>query len=67
MGGVALARALKRLSPQTPVIASSGGHCDAASEAELKRLGVKTILRKPYTTEKLLATLRAVLDGQPVG
>jgi CheY-like chemotaxis protein len=62
MDGVALARVLKRMSPLTPLIACSG-QCDAVREAQLKDAGVKLVLRKPYTRERLLAALRTVLEA----
>lgn len=66
MDGTALAHALRKMSPQTPVIAASGSQAESSREADLKELGVRTFLRKPYTTGKLLTVLRAVLDGETV-
>ena len=62
MDGVALARALRHMSPHIPVIACSG-QWDEAREAKLKQNGVKIFLRKPYNREKLLTALREVLDA----
>jgi PAS domain S-box-containing protein len=62
MDGVALARILKRMSPQTPVIACSG-QCEEVREGQLRDAGVKMFLRKPYTRGNLLNALRTVLDG----
>jgi CheY-like chemotaxis protein len=60
MGGVALARALKRLDPLVKIIVSTGqGQDDKV--AELNGLGVTYFLDKPYNTEKLLVTLREAL------
>jgi PAS domain S-box-containing protein len=62
MDGTGLARVLKRMSPLTPMIACSGQR-EEAHEAELKDLGVKVFLRKPYNTVELLTALRSVLDN----
>ncbi|MDB6123157.1 MAG: hypothetical protein JWQ71_2150 [Pedosphaera sp.] len=67
MEGVALIRALKRINPKTRIIASSGlthtpGQSDRAEE--LKALGVKTFLGKPYTAEKLLAAVHDLLSKE---
>ncbi len=62
MDGVALARALRRMSPHIPVIACSG-QWEETREAKLKESGVKIFLRKPYNREKLLTALRQVLDA----
>jgi PAS domain S-box-containing protein len=60
MEGIALIKALKKINPDVKIIASSGltqapGQVDRADE--LKVLGVKTFLNKPYTAEKLLTAV----------
>jgi PAS domain S-box-containing protein len=62
MDGVALARVLHRMRPETPLIACSG-QCDEAREAKLREAGVRMFLRKPYTRGSLMAALRTVLGG----
>ena len=62
MDGAAMMRVLKKLEPNIKVIATSGMDQDAKFE-ELKALGMKAFLSKPYTAEKILTTLRTVLDG----
>ncbi len=62
MDGPAMMRVLKKLEPNIKVIATSGMDQDAKFE-ELKALGMKAFLSKPYTAEKILTTLRTVLDG----
>ena len=60
--GVVLTRALKKMDPNVKVIASTG-QPEQSRLAELKALGVKGILRKPYNREKLLLKVQAVLRG----
>ena len=62
MDGAAMMRVLKKLEPGIKVIATSGIDQDAKVE-ELKSLGMKAFIAKPYTAEKILTTLREVLDG----
>ncbi len=63
MDGAALSRAIRKMSPQTPVIATTGGQCDAAREAELKSLGIKTVMKKPFTINQLLTAIRDALGS----
>ncbi|MEQ2007665.1 MAG: PAS domain S-box protein [Limisphaerales bacterium] len=68
MDGVQLIRAVHRLSPGLRVIASSGvlgmpGQKDRTDE--VRALGVKHILHKPYSVETFLRTVHAELH--PVG
>ena len=62
MDGKAVARALKEINPDVKIIASSGliteERIDTRSGAE-----VETFLKKPYTAEKLLKALAAVLSA----
>jgi CheY-like chemotaxis protein len=64
MDGVQFIRALHRLTPSMPVIASSGalgmpGQQDRTDEVHA--LGVKHILHKPYGVEVLLRTVHSEL------
>ncbi len=65
MDGIALVRALRKIDPAVRVIASSG-HFQKENMAVLNGLGVKVFLEKPYTADKLLRALRAVLEPVPV-
>jgi len=66
MDGVALVRALKKMKPDIPIIASTG-QVDQPGIAELRSLGVTRFLIKPYNAEKLLATVHDTLQGvEPV-
>lgn len=62
MDGTATIRALQRMNPKVRIIAASGlGTGHHAGESALE--GVSVFLNKPYTAEKLLKTLAAVLRG----
>jgi signal transduction histidine kinase/ActR/RegA family two-component response regulator len=61
MDGLKTIRALQNLNPQVRVLASSG-LVESAQEAELNRLGVKTVLVKPYSAEILLKTVAQALN-----
>jgi hypothetical protein len=62
MDGEVLVRAMKESCPQTPVIACSGwGQEDL--QAQLRALGVKTFLEKPYEAAELLAALHEYLNA----
>lgn len=60
MDGVTLVRALRRLRPQLPVIASTGQR-ERARLAELQALGVGAVLEKPYSADALLRLLHETL------
>ncbi len=63
MDGQATIRALRRLDPKAPIIATSGLKAEDKI-ADAAQLGVKTFLPKPYTAEKLLKTVAAVLKEE---
>jgi CheY-like chemotaxis protein len=67
MGGTALIRELRALSPGLRVISSTGLSAEQGAEQsdaeDLIRLGVRTRLPKPYTSDELLAALRRELDA----
>ena len=65
MDGITLTRSLKKLTPDVKVIVSSG-HVQKESQEALAALGVKVILEKPYTAEKLLRSVKNALAGTPV-
>jgi PAS domain S-box-containing protein len=60
MNGVALVRALQKMKPGIPVIASTGLG-EKAHLAELKEMGIETVLKKPYNADTLLHTIHGVL------
>lgn len=62
MDGAATIRALRKLNPTLPVIAASG-LTTSEQTAEISNQNVNAFLQKPYTAEKLLTTVAAVLSG----
>jgi len=57
MDGVTLIRVLRKINPDLPIIISTGIASNSArggSNREIESLGVKTILKKPYTAETVL-------------
>ena len=62
LDGTKLTRALKRINSNVSIIAATG-QSDDARNSELKQLGVKAILQKPYRTEKLLAALHETIHN----
>jgi PAS domain S-box-containing protein len=67
MDGVALSRALRALSPSTPIVVSSGGLFGKAGTEALHAfadLGISHVLHKPHTAEVLLRHLEDVLHSQ---
>jgi DNA-binding response OmpR family regulator len=68
MDGVALARALRKMRSDLPIIASTG-QGEQSGVAEFQALGVENFLTKPFNTQQLLATIRDTLEekaGAPV-
>jgi PAS domain S-box-containing protein len=63
MDGPATIRALRRLAPKTPIIATSGLKAEDKL-ADAAQLGVRTFLPKPYTAERLLKIVAAVLKEE---
>jgi two-component system response regulator YesN len=60
LNGAALARALKKMRSNVPIIASTG-QGEQSGMAEFEALGVTNFLAKPYNTQQLLETLRDAL------
>jgi PAS domain S-box-containing protein len=61
MDGPVTIRALQKLNPQVRIIASSG-LSDSIDAANLKQLGVKSFLIKPYDAKTLLKTVAEALS-----
>jgi CheY-like chemotaxis protein len=61
MDGPAMIHALRRVNPEIKIIATSGVNANGGL-TKLTDTRVKHFLAKPYTTEILLKTLRAVLE-----
>ena len=65
MDGTATIQALQKIDPQVKVICVSGLSSKPNLSAAAK-LNVQASLKKPYSSEKLLTTIRQVLDGAEV-
>jgi len=61
MDGMATIQVLRQLNPAVRIIAASGLNANAGLSKAIGA-GIKHFLPKPFTAEKLLQTLRAVLD-----
>lgn len=61
MDGPTLVRSLRELDPKIKIIAMSG-LLNEEQAAELKELGVRDFLLKPFTAETLLKTISAVIS-----
>jgi PAS domain S-box-containing protein len=67
MDGVNLVRVVRKIRPAMKFIVSSGlsgGKGMHGRLAELNALGVKTILMKPYTADRILAAVHSELSGK---
>jgi two-component system, cell cycle sensor histidine kinase and response regulator CckA len=62
MDGITLTRSLQKLNPHVKVVVSSG-HLEKHKRDELDSLGVKHILEKPYTADKLLKALKELINA----
>jgi len=60
LDGINLSRVIKKMNPDAKMIASTGQPAEV-HQAELRDLGVVTLLQKPYSASKLLATLHKVI------
>jgi PAS domain S-box-containing protein len=61
MNGAAVVQALMKINPKVKIIVVSGLHAKN-NLTKVSQAKVKSFLRKPYTAETLLKTLRAILD-----
>jgi PAS domain S-box-containing protein len=60
LNGIELARTLKQLNPETPIILVSGGR--EAAKAAQHHSGIAQMILKPYTGSSLAAAIRQTLD-----
>jgi CheY-like chemotaxis protein len=65
MDGAVLARTLRKMKSDVPIIASTG-QGEQTGVAEFQALGVKHFLTKPYDTQQLLATIHDSLQEKAV-
>ncbi|MCE9611507.1 MAG: PAS domain S-box protein [Chthoniobacter sp.] len=61
MDGLAFARALRPICPNTKIVVSSG-RLEESTHAEFRALGISGVLHKPFNEEQLAEVLRAVLQ-----
>ena len=59
LDGLDLIRALRRSSPETPVVAMSGSDDELVGRA--LALGARSVVRKPFTREELVGAIRDAL------
>lgn len=64
MDGITLVRSIRKVATETKIIVSSG-HIHKENQATLTGLGVTTFLEKPYSAEKLLRSIKALLATEP--
>ena len=62
--GPQMIAAIRRINPETKLIATTG-FPDKAASAAIHDLGLPASLRKPYSAAHLLRTIRSVLDEAP--
>lgn len=61
MNGVSLAEKVLKMTPELPIIMSSG-YCKNKDQVAALQVGVRVFLRKPVDNAKLLRTIRTALD-----
>jgi len=61
LDGVEMTRTLRKMNPDVRVIVCTG-QATEFRQAELRELGVKVFLQKPYASEKLLTVLHEVIS-----
>lgn len=61
MDGLSFVRALKRMLPDVGIIVASG-RLDEREAKEFMSLGIKALLEKPFTQDKLVEALKAVFQ-----
>lgn len=62
MDGITLVRSIRKVSADAKIIVSSG-HIHKENQATLTGLGVTTFLEKPYSAERLLRSIKALLTA----
>jgi PAS domain S-box-containing protein len=61
MTGLSLARELRRIRPEIPIILSTG-FSDLVDDKSASELGIRKVLMKPFTLRDLAGLIRSVLD-----
>lgn len=60
MTGIALARKLAALQPRIPMVLCTG-HSDTVSAAEVRPIGIRKVITKPFTSAELIGALQEIL------
>lgn len=63
LDGIGLARRARELAPGTPIIAMTGG-LSADEFAALQSLGIAAVLEKPFSIDRIVASVERVLAGE---
>lgn len=66
LDGLELARALKNLRPDLPVVLCTG-HGEQLDSVNLGELGVRAVILKPFYISQVAEVVREVLDDRPTG
>ena len=66
MTGLELARELRAIRPDVPIILSTG-FSELINEKRVKELGVRELVMKPFTTIRLARIIRRILDAKKEG
>lgn len=61
--GDQLAEKILTAAPDLPVLICSG-YSDALSESQIKRIGIKALVMKPFVLTELSQTIREIFDGK---
>jgi two-component system, cell cycle sensor histidine kinase and response regulator CckA len=64
MDAIAFVQAFKRLSPEAGIVIMSG-HMEKLEANEFRKLGVSTLLNKPFTQKTMMGALKGVLKRSP--
>ncbi|MEZ5292727.1 MAG: PAS domain S-box protein [Vicinamibacterales bacterium] len=64
LGGLAFARAARKIAPEIPVVLASGRVEDKVL-ADFRDIGVTLVLEKPFSQQQMADILRIALGGQP--
>jgi signal transduction histidine kinase/CheY-like chemotaxis protein len=66
MTGLAMARRIRRICADLPILVASG-YLDDAALQEVEELGIEGVLEKPYDRGELVAQIRSALSGGRAG
>jgi len=64
MDGPAVSREIRKLNPSQKIIIATGSYGTDAELAELKKIGIADIMRKPFTMEEMLSVFERVMSEE---